>query len=219
VGEDEVEVSAEDERPPSPAEALKLIEAQQSVAAKRLVADPLLFYGPWGLAWLVGFGAIFLRSGLNGEPYVPLSRGVALAIFGSCLLLAMVATAYNGRRFTPEVRGVSRERGMMYGLGWFVGFLAMEAIGIRFSDHLPVAEQGLLWSSLSVLVVAIMYLAGAAIWREWSMFFLGIWLALINVIGVAAGPGWHALLIAVAGGGGFLATGAFLRRRWGRADA
>ncbi len=217
MGEDEL--AAEDERPLSPAEALKLIEDQQSVAVKRMVADPLLFYGPWGLAWLVGFGAIFLQSGLNGESYVPLSKGVALAIFGSCLLLAMVTTAYHAWRSTPDVRGISRERGTMYGLAWFIGLVAMGAIGGRFSSLLSAPETGLLWSSLSVLVVAIMYLTGAAIWREWSMFFLGMWLALINMIGVAAGPGWHPLLIAVAGGGGFLVTGAVLRRRWGRADA
>jgi hypothetical protein len=39
------------------------------------------------------------------------------------------------------------------------------------------------------------------------MFVLGVWITVLNIAGVLAGPGWHSLLIAVLGGGGMLGTG------------
>jgi hypothetical protein len=206
-------VDTEDDGALTPEETLRLIREQQDETARRLVADPLLFYGPWGVAWLVGFGALFLHYGLHGEAYVPISKGVALAIFAGSLILAMATTSYASWRFGGQLRGVSRERGMMYGWSWFAGFVATAAIGGRFSANLSDAEAGLLWSALSILVVGMMFMAGAAIWRDWSMFFLGLWTAVVNVVGVAAGPGWHELLAAVAGGGGFLLAGVLLRGR------
>jgi hypothetical protein len=40
-----------------------------------------------------------------------------------------------------------------------------------------------------------------------------LWLTAINIVGVLAGPGWHALVIALAGGGGMLLAGDLSRRR------
>jgi hypothetical protein len=58
-------------------------------------------------------------------------------------------------------------------------------------------------------------MAGSAIWVDRDMFVLGAWISVVNVIGVLWGPGWHALVLAVAGGGGLLVAGllGWLRRR------
>ena len=45
-------------------------------------------------------------------------------------------------------------------------------------------------------------MAGGAIWKSRDLFILGGWIAVINVVGVLAGPGWHSLVISLAGGGG-----------------
>jgi hypothetical protein len=39
------------------------------------------------------------------------------------------------------------------------------------------------------------------------MLALGAWTCLVNVLGIVVGPGWHSLIIAVAGGGGMLVAG------------
>jgi hypothetical protein len=50
-------------------------------------------------------------------------------------------------------------------------------------------------------------MAGGAIWNDRWLFFLGAWTSVINVAGILAGPGWHSLIVAVAGGGGMLVAG------------
>jgi hypothetical protein len=202
--------AADDERPPSPAESLRLIKDQQDEAARQLTADPLLFYGAWGVAWLIGFGALFLHYGLSGESYA-LSKGVAFTVFAGSLIMATATTSYASWRFGGQVRGVSRERATIYGWSWFAAYLGVGAIGGRFSQYVPEPEISLLWSGLSILTVGLLFMAGAALWRQWSMFFLGLWIHVVNVVGLAAGPGWHPLLAAVAGGGAFLLAGVVLR--------
>ncbi|BCJ65845.1 hypothetical protein [Polymorphospora rubra] len=41
---------------------------------------------------------------------------------------------------------------------------------------------------------------------------LGAWISGSNIVGVVAGPGWHSLVAALAGGGGMLVTGWLLHR-------
>ncbi|WP_405150852.1 hypothetical protein OG589_18975 [Sphaerisporangium sp. NBC_01403] len=207
----------EDERALSPEETLRLIESQRAETERHLGGDPLLFYGSWGLAWLIGFGAFFLRFGLSGHQYLPISAGLAMTILFVSLSLALVVTSYAGWKQSSQVRGVSQARGTMYGLSWFFGFFALGLIGGHFGKLLPEAEASLLWSCLSVFVVSILFMAGAAVWNEPPMFFVGVWVAAVNMVGVAAGPGWHALLVSVLVGGGFIVFGTVLRFRLGKA--
>jgi hypothetical protein len=64
-----------------------------------------------------------------------------------------------------------------------------------------------LWAAGSVGIVATLYLAGSAIWLDRNMFVLGLWLAVTNVVGVIAGPGWHSLVVCLAGGLGMIVAG------------
>ncbi|WP_248959102.1 hypothetical protein [Sphaerisporangium perillae] len=204
---------AEDERALSPEEMLRIIESQRAVTARRLGGDPPVFYVVWGLAWLVGFGAFFLHYGLSGRSYAPISVGSATAILFAAMALAIAITSYVGWKQNSQVRGVSQDRATMYGLSWFFAFFGMGIIGSHFDKVLPPAESGLLWASLSVWIVSILFMAGAAVWRQPAMFFVGVWIAAVNMVGVPAGPGWHALLVSAGVGGGFIAIGAVLRVR------
>ncbi|MGW0804548.1 hypothetical protein [Nonomuraea sp. NPDC002799] len=203
----------EDDTPPSPEEMLRVIEEQSVATVKRLRGNPVLLYTPWGVAWLLGFTAFFLHYGLDGRPYAPISQMQALAILMSAQLVSGSVAAYGIVRMNMSVRGDSSARGAMYGYAWFAGMLLVTVICTRLSDILPPAETGLLWSGTSLLVVAVMYMAGGAIWLNWPMFFLGVWAAGVNALGVLLGPGWHALLTAVLLGGGFIVAGLWLRRR------
>ncbi|MER7499516.1 hypothetical protein AB0L05_37105 [Nonomuraea pusilla] len=148
----------DDDAVPGPEETLRLIEEQRAATVRRLKGDPLLFYAPWGTAWLIGFTAFFLHYGLDGRRYAPISQGQAL-------------------------------------------------------PQLPPAEATLIWAGMSMLVVAVLYMAGGAIWLDWRMFFAGVWVAAVDTLGVLLGIGWHALLTAVLLGGGFIVMSLWLRRR------
>lgn len=201
------------ERELSPRETLQLIEQQGSTAANRLIPDPVSHYLAWGVAWLVGYSAMFLHHGLSGTPYVPIPFPVVLVLLFGSMLAAMIVSVLTIWQPGNPVRGASQQRGTMYGLAWFFGTLAVWVAGIRFAPQLPSAESSLLWASLSMTVVAVLYMAGGAIWLVRSMFVFGATLAVLNAIGTAAGPGWHALLMSLGAGGGSIVAGLVLRRR------
>ncbi|WP_327085216.1 hypothetical protein OIE66_22960 [Nonomuraea sp. NBC_01738] len=203
----------DDERAPSPEEMLRLIEEQQAAASRRFIPDPLLLYVPWGVAWLIGFGMFFLTYGFDGEGIVQLPWEVSLAVLMGCQLMALGLLVLATARSGAHVRGESEQRGAMYGMTWFVGMSAVGLIGSRFADYLPDEQVSLLFTAFLMLMVGVLYMAGGAMYRHWGQFFLGIWVAVIDLIGVTLGPGWHPLLMAVLVGGGAIVAGCWMKWR------
>jgi hypothetical protein len=202
-----------DDAPPSVAEAHRLISSERTAMARRTFAQPSVYYVTWGLVWLVGFGLTFLQYGLDGRAIVVMPGAFAGVTFGTLLVAGAVVTVVVSARSRGRIAGASNERGVMYGLAWGLAFAMVWVVAGRFSGSLPPVEVGLLWAALSTGVVGAMYACGAAIWRDRPMFALGVWVSAVNVAGVVAGPGWHSLLMSVAGGGGLLVTGVVMRVR------
>lgn len=204
----------EDERPLSPEDSIRLIERERAVALRRIAPNPLVLYLPWGVVWLVGYGTFFLRYGPAGDPLVAAMPGyVPGVVLGTLVVLAIGITVGSGVRASRGVKGVSDERGLYYGLAWFLAFALMGVVGGRLSDQLAGPEASLYWTATSTSIVAVLYLAGAAIWHDRSMVVLGAWVGVVNIVGVVAGPGWHSLVVAVGAGGGLIAMGVFLYAR------
>lgn len=202
------------ERAPSPEETLLLIERQRADTIRLLKGEPLLVYAPWGVAWLLGFGLLFLQYGLHGTPYVAISQMQAVSVHLSLQMLAGAVMTYGLTKTKAQVRGEVSARGTMYGYSWFAGMALVTVVSLRMSPLLPPDEVGLLWAGLSLLVVGVLYMAGGAVWLNWTMFFLGAWIMAVNGVGVILGAGWHALLSALLLGGGMIAAG--LWSRWRR---
>ncbi len=210
---------ATDDGPPiSAAESLRLIKEQQEATERSLTPDPRLIYWPWGLAWLIGFGLLYLRHGPGDQVLWNLPGWLPLASLFVLMLTAGLVSGIAGARAGSAVSGESNIKGMMYGFAWFLGFAGMAVTLARIEDFLPEPQVGLIWAATSVGLVSVLYLAGGAIWKSWDLFILGCWLAVINVGGVLAGPGWHSLVISLAGGGGLIVAGAIaslhMGRRW-----
>jgi hypothetical protein len=176
--------------------------------------NPLLTYVPWGTAWFVGFGLIFLRFGPDERVLVAMPGWLPLTVLYVLLVAAFAVSGWAGARAGRHVTGESSIRGLQYGLSWFAAFAVVAVVASRFGTGLRPAEQSLLWGALSVAVVGVLYMAGAAIWQSWEMFFLGSWITLADIGGVLAGPGWHSLVICLAGGGGLLFGGLAAWLRW-----
>lgn len=197
----------DDQPPATPAETLLLIRRQQAEAARQLTPDPRLVYWPWGLAWLIGFGLFFLRFGPDDRVFVDLPDWLPLTSLFVLLTAAGVVSAISGARAYGQVTGDSARRGQWYGFAWTLGFVSYGVILSRVTDHLPDDLARLLWAAVAVFLTGVLHLAGGAIWLDRNLFRLGVWLIVINIVGVYTGPGWHALIVAVAGGGGMLIGG------------
>jgi hypothetical protein len=197
----------DDAAPASAAESLRLIEAQRDVAERSLRPDPRLTYWPWGFAWFVGFGLLFLRHGPHEEVRVDMPSVLPLLTLYALMIIAFVVSGVAGAKANRHISGDSSSRGRMYGFSWFLGFVGMAVLCVHVSPFLPPDEIGLLWAAASMGLVGVLYLAGGAAWNSRDMFVLGLWLTIINIAGVLAGPGWHSLVVSLAGGGGMLVAG------------
>jgi len=203
----------------TPEDSLAVITAQQRLAQRRLELDPVHAYVPWGIAWLVGYGLFFLRFGPDERIFVSMPEWLPLAVLLTLLGLAGLVTGIAGARAYRGIAGESSERGVMYGLAWALATFGFIALAGRFESELSEPLAGLLWGTLPVLITATLFMSGGAVWRDRQQFGVGVWLVAVLVLALVLGPGWHSLVIAVLGGGGFLgaATVSAVRRQRGEA--
>lgn len=189
---------------PDLAAGLRLIEEQGRAVRAATEPDARILFGTWGLAWLVGYLAMYIGGGGQGSP-----GPVGGAIFGGCLLAAVVITAVHISRRAAGMRGASARQGAFYGTAWMLSFVLVFTLITalqRYAAEIETGEEiiGLAANGMSALVVAAMYMVGGAMWEDRASFLLGAWIAIIAAIATLVGMPHLYLVMALAGGGGFL---------------
>ena len=193
-----------------------LASMNQAAAATRASIEPntAVIYFVWSAAYLLGYGL------LHGAAFswLPLAYGTALLIGAAVLLAAVAYTAVAGIRSGSQIRGDSKFAGMAYGMSWMGGFLIVALFSIAISRLLAGTDQlvtGWLINSVAILVVGIMYMAGAAIFGDRPMFLLGACFTVLNAAGLIAGAQAFISIFAIGGPILFIAAGvlALVRRR------
>ncbi|MEJ5912980.1 hypothetical protein [Pseudokineococcus sp. 1T1Z-3] len=197
---------AHDDQPtaqPDPRESLALLEAERSRTARALEPDVRLVYGVWGVAWLVGFLALW--SSATGTGPLVLPGPVAGGVFGGLLLLAVVVTGVHISRRVSGVVGTTSTQGAMYGWAWLLGFGGVGALtaSVAMAGASP-EVLGVLSPALSGLVVGLLYLAGGTLWQDRAQYSLGVWILGTSAAGALAGYPTNYLVMGLLGGGGFL---------------
>lgn len=189
----------EGDLPDDPAALLALIAAERERTRRRTAPSFALIGSAWGVAWLAGYLTLFLSA--DG----PVPADWAFGVFSALLVVAVVITAVHTTRRAAGIRGDSATVGAMYGITWFVAFLAA---GLLFAGAVRAgagdAVMAVLTNGVSCIIVGLLYMAGGALWREWPMFGLGAWVALVAGAVALLGTPAAYLVMALAGGGGFL---------------
>ncbi|TDE98927.1 hypothetical protein EXU48_01660 [Occultella glacieicola] len=192
---------ADDAPPSDPAAVLAMIAAQRASTRKGVEPNGPLLFGAWGVAWLIGYLVLYVTY----DETLGRSTAWGFVVFGLFLLGALAFTAVHVARRASGVRGASAAAGAMYGWSWVIAFMmaCLLFAGLSRAGASP-EVMAITANGVSALIVAVMYMAGGALWRVWRMFALGAWIAV--VAGAAAlipQPGTY-LVMALAGGGGFL---------------
>jgi hypothetical protein len=196
----------------SPQELLELIKSQHEGAARDLCVDPAQILASWGVAWTLGFGAFYFASSGARWHFLPLWAATVVLVALSALALAGVVTqtARRGR----GVQGPSRTVSARYGWSWPLAFAGVFALNAGLSEHgLPASLGPLLWPGSSAVVVGVLYLAGGALFADDVQYGLGAWMLAVGAGSVQAGWPANFAVLALAGGGGFLAAAAFILAR------
>ncbi|MHA7135119.1 hypothetical protein [Oerskovia turbata] len=206
----------DDDLPLDPTESLRLIAAQQE-KAKDVEPDGRVLYGVWGLAWLLGYSTLYVSMRRAADATATATGGAgaggavgqpepwAFAVFGGLLIGAVALTITHILTRSRGLRGTSARSGALYGWAWIIAFGAMSLVlaGLARAGANP-EVMALASNSLSCLIVGIMYLTGAAMWQETRLYVLGVWILLVAGVATVVGlPGLY-LVMALAGGGGFL---------------
>lgn len=191
-----------DDGPLSAAASAELIEREGRSVGRRLAVNPVPIFAVWGVTFLVGWGACYLAA--PGGPRV-LAVAAAVPIVVVLYVVAIAVPIVLGARAGRGVRGPSRLTGAMYGWAWTLGFLALAAINTGLiRQGLAPATISMLWTGTAQLVTGLIYLGGGMLWRDLVQYALGVWMLIVAAGSVFAGMPGDFLVLALAGGGGFL---------------
>lgn len=205
-----------------PEEMLALLNDQQRSVQGQLGGFVPLIMLTWGIAWLVGFGSLWLIDGL--QPGFGLPLGVAITIFCVLLVMAIAISTWLGVRSGRGIRSTtgSAFTGAVYGLTWWVGSIALAAFGGGLlANGMSPELANIYYPTAYVLFSGIMFIVAGAIWKAVPSVVLGGWTVLVASVAPYFGYPMHYLVLAIGGGVGFLALGvaasAQLRTLRGRA--
>ncbi|WP_066583607.1 hypothetical protein [Cellulomonas timonensis] len=191
-----------DDAPPEPAAGLAIIASQQERVRTGATVDGRLLFLAWGAAWLIGYGGLWLATqGL--DVYRPPIG--AFVLFGVCISGAVVFTIVHALRRSAGVRGPSTTAGAMSGWAWCLGFVVQAAvIGGLVKAGASHEVVGIAANGMACLIVGLMYMAAGAFDHQPWLFWLGVWVLVVAGAASTVGIPLTYLVMAVAGGGGFL---------------
>lgn len=183
-----------------PAETLRMIRQQQEAARDATEPDGRVLFGAWGLAWLIGYLAIWSTARDTGTP-----AAWAGWVLAGCIVGAVGLTVVHSVTRTSGTRGASARVGTMYGWTWFLAFTAFGVMLGAMGDAGASPEvQAIAANGFACVIVGLLYLAGGMLFEEARMYAIGAWMLVTAVLAAFAGLPNTYLVMAVAGGGGFL---------------
>ena len=173
----------------------------------------------WGIAWLLGYGALWLIDG--AKPAFSLPLVPAVVTFIVLLLAAMSISAIVGSRAQRGIRSTpgAAFTGTVYGVTCSVGFVAMYlfATGLA-ANGMSFELQTIFFPTAMAIIVGLMYLVAGAIWHSVITVIMGGSMLAVALIAPFFGYPSHYLFLGIAGSAVFFA-GALAVARFARAGA
>jgi len=197
--------TALDDAPLDPAAMLALVKNQQSGISRQMARQIPWILIAWGIAWIVGYGALWLIDG--AKPAFSLPLPVATTVFAALLIAASALSAIIGSRAGRGIRSSQSAAftGTVFGVTAFAGFLSIWVFAAAMSANgMPERLEPLFFPTGMGIIIGIMYLMAGAIWHAVPSIVLG---GLLLVVALAApffGYPNHYLFFAIAGGAVFL---------------
>jgi hypothetical protein len=195
-------------------QASAIMQEARDRARRALVVKRPVLLAVWGAAWIVSDGVIWL-SVRGQRPYNGPTPAALLTLTMVIAAATVFAVIYIGRAGSG-VGGLSvlqRRILLLSYLGGYVALFTLEAaIDHAGASRAVLAVYG---AAAPILLVALIVAAGAAVFLDWSLLSLGLWLLAVAAGSGFAGPVTVWAVSALAGGGALLVM-AVIRLRWNR---
>ncbi len=178
-------------------------EAGERARRELRVSHPVTFIAG-GVAWLLGYGAIWL-SVRGQHPYqgpAPEAAIIQVVLVGCA---AAIAASIIGRAISG-VGGLSAVQRRVSILAWAIGIVAVLVLEAAI-DHAGASRSvvfGVYQAAAPILVTGVVYVANSAVRLNWTLLGLGLWLIAVASGGAFAGPVGVWAVTALAGGVGYL---------------
>jgi hypothetical protein len=191
--------------PLDPRAALALYTADKAEARTRSARLGRITYIAWGLAWIVGYGALYVSARQTGAR----PAAWAFAVLAVVLACAITISTVVGVRSNTQIVGPSAKSGAFFGWSFaiaFVGGMQMAAL-IASRYGLSPEAADVLYNCLPALLVGTLYMSSAAVWKSTPMFVTGVIFVVMAVAGSLAGVPDGYLVMSLLGGGLLLLAG------------
>ena len=207
------EAGRDDGTPMGAAEAAVIMQEADDRARRQLGVSHRATFTIWGLGLLIGYGTIWLGV-RNQQPF----HGLPPATFAVAALLssASIMTGIAQAQADSGVGGLSAVRQRIHFLAVLAGLAAMFALeGALAHAGASRSVIGIFEASAPILVAGLFYFTTSAVWLDWPVLGLGIWLLVVAAVGGFAGPSGVWAVDALAAGLAYLLMAAiepWLRR-------
>ena len=196
------EAGMDDGTPMGAAEAAIIIQEASDRARQQFRVSHRATFTIWGLGLLLGYGTIWLTV-RDQRPF----HGLEPAAFAVAALLssASIMTGVAQARADSGVGGLSAVRQRIHLLSVLAGLAAMFALeGALAHAGASRSVIGVFEASAPVLVAGLFYFTTSAVWLDWPVLGLGIWLLVVAAVGGFAGPSGVWAVDALAAGLAYL---------------
>jgi hypothetical protein len=183
-------------------------EAGERARRELRVSRPVTFAAA-GVAWLLGYGAIWF-SVRGQHPYqgpAPEAAVIQVVLIGFAVAIAASVIG----RATSGVGGLSAVQRRVSILALATGIVAVLVLEAAI-DHAGAGRGvvfGVFQAAAPVLVTGVVYVANSAVKLNWTLLGLGLWLIAVASGGAFAGPVGVWAVTSLAGGAGYLLMAAF----------
>lgn len=193
-------------------QASAILQEAQDRARRALVVRRPVLLAVWGAAWMVSDGAVWL-SVRGQRPYSGPTPAALATLTLVIAAAAVFAVIYIGRA-GAGVGGLSVLQRRILLLSYLGGYAALFTLEAAI-DHAGASRAVLAvyGAAAPVLLVALIIAASAAVFLNWSLLGLGLWLLAVAAGSGFAGPVTVWAVSALAGGGALLVMAAAGLRR------
>jgi hypothetical protein len=213
-----MEQKNDDDTALDPAAMLALMQREQAEIPRRLARQIPWILLAWGVAWVCGYGMLWLIDG--ARPLIAVPLPVSVAVFIAVLVAAIVVSAVIGARAQRGIRATPAAAftGTVYGITAGASFVAMYIFAAGLAANGMGRElQSIFFPTAMGIVIAILYLIAGAIWHAIPAIIMGGGILSVSLIAPFFGYPNHYLFFALAGGavflGGALSVALYVRGR------